>query len=235
MADLSERSTQAEWMDSEEVPYEVFDQCLRDIARINRLTLAYRPTLNFLERVRRRYPDRPLHLLDAGSGGGDMVRVMAQWAKKRRVTLHLTGVDLNPFAARSAHSATRVEDGITYQTCNIFDVPEDQPIDLITSSLFAHHLSHEELVAFIAWMERRATLGWCINDLHRHRVAYHVIKHAAPFLSRNHLIRHDAPLSVARAFTRSDWASLAPDAELRWWFPFRWTVARLSSHRWITP
>jgi SAM-dependent methyltransferase len=221
------RSTALELMDTEPVGYAEFAECLRDLERINHLTLAYRPTLAFLDKVVRQHPGRALTLLDAGSGGGDMLRVIARWAQRRGVDVTLIGVDLNPFSRQAAEAATH-NLPIEYVTADIFDYAPERRIDLICSSLFTHHLSAPQLSRFLAWMEQRATHGWCINDLHRHWLPYHFIKHAAPQLSRNRLIRHDAPLSVARAFRRADWEAIKPEGTvLRWWFPFRWTLTRL--------
>lgn len=228
MTSLAARSPALELMDTEAVGYDEFAECLRDLERINRLTLAYRPTLAFLEEVARRHPGRALTILDAGSGGGDMLRVVARWAARRGVAVVLIGVDLNPFSRQAAEAATPPGLPIKYVTADIFDYAPERSIDLILSSLFTHHLNEEQLRRFLAWMEQRATLGWCINDLHRHWLPYHFIKHAAPLLSRNRLIRHDAPLSVARAFTRADWEAVLPEGTmLRWWLPFRWTLTRL--------
>jgi hypothetical protein len=46
------------------------------------------------------------------------------------------------------------------------------------------------------------------------------------------MIRHDAPVSVARAFTASEWRHLLDEAgipeertKIEWFFPFRYGVA----------
>ena len=49
-ADLSRRSFDPELMDTEQVSFEEFQHCLRDLRRINLCTLAYRPTLTWLGR-----------------------------------------------------------------------------------------------------------------------------------------------------------------------------------------
>ncbi len=45
-----------------------------DLGQVNRLTLAYRPTLAFLEGLVGARPTRSLRIVDVGSGGGDMLR-----------------------------------------------------------------------------------------------------------------------------------------------------------------
>src|SRR6201987_1677150 len=54
-------------MDTEPVSFEEFDDYLRDLERINILTLAYRPTLLWLKRALADFPaERPISVLDVG-------------------------------------------------------------------------------------------------------------------------------------------------------------------------
>src|SRR3546814_13276211 len=87
-------------MDTEAVPFDEFRECLRHLERINRASLAYRPTLAWLGRLVRRHPGRPLSILDVGFGHGDMLRRISGWAAERGVPVRLAGVDLVPWSAR---------------------------------------------------------------------------------------------------------------------------------------
>src|SRR3954468_14619201 len=95
-ADLSRRSFDPELMDTEQVSFEEFQHCLRDLRRINLCTLAYRPTLTWLDRVgkRRGAGAKPLRILDVGFGYGDMLREIDRWARRRGIAVELAGVDL---------------------------------------------------------------------------------------------------------------------------------------------
>src|SRR3954471_15412583 len=106
--DFTQRSKQDELMDTEPVGFEEFRACLFDLARVNRLTLAYRPTLAFFDRLatQHRARDRPLEVLDVGSGYGDMLREIDRWARRRGIPVSLTGVDLNPWSREAAMQAT---------------------------------------------------------------------------------------------------------------------------------
>jgi len=66
---FGERSKLDELMDTEPVGFEEFRACLFDLARVNRLTLAYRPTLAFFDRLlaNARPLGRPIEVLDVGS------------------------------------------------------------------------------------------------------------------------------------------------------------------------
>jgi hypothetical protein len=71
--DFSHRSPQRELMDEENISFDEFHECLRELEKINTLTLAYRPTLGWIRKIMARVSE-PLCILDVGSGGGDMLR-----------------------------------------------------------------------------------------------------------------------------------------------------------------
>jgi len=88
--DFSRRSTATELMDTDPVSFEEFDDYLRDLERINVLTLAYRPTLLWLKRALKDFPaERPISVLDVGSGGGGMLRQLRKWARGKNLKLDL--------------------------------------------------------------------------------------------------------------------------------------------------
>jgi SAM-dependent methyltransferase len=233
--DLGRRSGEPERLDVEPSDPAAIEACLRDLERINRWTAAYRVTLRWLDQLLcATRPARPLTILDVGCGRGDMLRRIWTWGRRRGLELRLIGIDLNPHATAAAAAATPDEAPIRYVTANAFDMQHDPPADVVVSALFAHHLDDPCLVRFLRWMEERARLGWLINDLHRHPLPYLVARGGAPLLRMHPFVRHDAPLSVARAFDRRDWvrlldaAGLAPPATtIRWRLPFRFAVGRI--------
>ncbi|HTF84250.1 MAG TPA: hypothetical protein VL987_06690 [Cellvibrio sp.] len=231
MRNFSQRSDETELMDDENISFEEFHDCLIGLERINQLTLAYRPTLQWLSPWFKR--NESLYILDAATGGGDMLRQIARRWPARVIEgkyNQLVGVDLNPWSKKSAEFWPKVP-AITYETANIFSFEPERPVDLVISSLFTHHLTNAQIVEFLCWMDRRAHKGWFINDLHRHPLPYYFIKTATALFSRNRLIRNDAAVSVARAFTRTDWqhllyeAGVAGRVSIHWFFPFRLCVS----------
>jgi len=233
-ADLSRRSFDPELMDTEQVSFEEFHHCLRDLRRINLCTLAYRPTLTWLGRVVGRTGRKSLRILDVGFGYGDMLREIDRWARRRGIAVELTGVDLNPWSAKAAALATPPDVRIDYRVGDLFDLPDDTSFDVVISALFTHHLDDALLVRFLRWMDEIAAVGWFSNDLHRHAISHTFARAMVRTLPVNRLVVHDAPLSVARAFTRADWerllagAGFAPGAvAVEWFTPFRYGVGRI--------
>lgn len=235
MTGFAERSTASELMDTEPVGYEEFRACLVDLATVNTLTLARRPTLSWLARATRDMrPGDRLTLVDVGFGYGDMLRAIHRWCDGRGFVPDLTGVDLNPWSAASARAATPPGMTIDYRTGNVFDYTPEQPVQFVVSSLFTHHLGDADVVAFLAFMERTATRGWFVNDLHRHPIPYHAFRVMARLARWHRFVQHDGPVSIARSFRRSDWRRLTGEAgidpagvEIRWHVPFRICVGRV--------
>lgn len=236
MIDLGTRSDQPELMDAASVGRQDLDACLTDIERLSRWTLAARPTLAWLGRlVARHRPGRPITLLDAGSGRGAMLRRIGAWATRLGLAVELTGVDINPWARASAERATPPGGvPIRYETADVFALDPARRFDVILSALFTHHLADRQVAAFLRWMERSAGLGWFVNDLHRHPLPYWSARLGTRLMRLTPMVAHDAPLSVARAFTRRDWHRLLAEAaidpaqvEVAWHFPFRYGVGRI--------
>ena len=217
-------------MDAADLDPEIYAQVLTDLAAVNRWTFAARPTIDFVARA---VGDRrSFTLLDVGFGDGDMLRAIARWADKRGIEAILTGVDLNPRSERVARTATPARFAIDYRTGDYLD-HVDRGFDLIVSSLVAHHMSHDQLLIFLRTMESRATRGWHINDLNRHRFAYFGFPLLARLMGWHRIVRQDGQLSIARAFRPWEWppilaeAGIGREAQILRRFPFRICVERL--------
>jgi 2-polyprenyl-3-methyl-5-hydroxy-6-metoxy-1,4-benzoquinol methylase len=228
--DFGQRAVAPELMDAADLPAQTYADVIGDLARVNTVTLARRPTLAWLNEATRGLTR--FSLVDVGFGHGDMLRAIALWAQRRGIEAELTGVDLNARSAPVAVAATDPALGIRYVTGDAADLGFAP--DFVVSSLVAHHMADAELVGFLRWMEATAVRGWFINDLHRKRLAWLGFRALAMLLRWHPIVQHDGALSVRRAFVRADWdvllarAGLAqPPVRVRWHVPFRWGVGRL--------
>ncbi len=227
---LAERVQRDEQMDDPGLDPSVYDRVLSDLSRVNRWTFAARPTLGFLERATAGM--KRFRLLDVGFGQGDMLRRIASWASRRGLAAELVGIDLNPRSAAAARSATPAGLPIAYETGDYVDLPG--PFDFIVSSLVAHHMSDDQLIAFLRFMEERAERGWLVNDLHRHDLAWLGFPLLARTLGAHRIVREDGRLSIARSFRPGDWRRILDQAgipssaaRIVRRFPFRLCVERL--------
>ncbi|TCP35751.1 ubiquinone/menaquinone biosynthesis C-methylase UbiE [Sphingomonas sp. BK235] len=225
---LHRRLVADELMDADDLAPAVYAAVVADLARVNVVTLAARPTLAFLRRATR--PGRCYRLLDVGYGDGDMLRRIARWGRHHGVTFELVGIDQNERSRAAAIAHSPPGTAIDWRVGD-YRALAGERWDLVISSLVAHHMRHDELVGFLRWMQAEAQRGWLVNDLHRHRLAYH----AWPLLARafgwHPIVRHDGHVSIARSYHPAEWAALLAeagiaDARVHRVFPFRLCVER---------
>lgn len=225
---LAERLEAEELMDDPALAAGTYREVLADLARVNRATLAYRPTLDFLARaIGRRSKFR---LLDVGFGDGDMLRRIARWAARRGFEAELTGIDLNPNSKAAAEAHSR-DTPIRYLAGDYANLA-GTGWDFVVSSLVAHHMTRDELVRFLQFMEREARAGWFVNDLHRHGFSYLGFPLLARALGWHPIVRQDGQTSIARGYRPGEWPPLLAEAgiagaNVRRRFPFRLCVEKI--------
>ena len=79
MTGLATRAITEELMDGEDLDAATYAEVVGDLAKVNVITMAARPTLAFLARGSKGMTS--FRLLDVGFGDGDMLRRIARWAK----------------------------------------------------------------------------------------------------------------------------------------------------------
>ena len=232
--DLSQRSAASEWLDGTDTSPEELALVLRDIASFNGAMLGHWPVIAWLRRATQdATKEAALTLLDVGCGCGDLLRVIRRWARKRGLTINLIGLDRSRETIRIAEVATDEADQIDYRVTDIFDFVPPMPIDFVISSLLTHHMSNDQIVNFLRWMEATARKGWLIYDLQRHPVPFHFIGLMGKLTRLHPIVIHDGRISVTRSLTRTEWlarideANIARDAVQMRWFLFRFAIGRV--------
>ena len=213
-------------MDDPALDAGTYTEVLHDLAQVNSVTLARRPTLDFLRRaVGGR---KSFRLLDVGFGDGDMLRAIRSWADRRGIEAELVGVDLNSRSVAAARERTPSAMAISYRTGDYADLSGEE-WDCVISSLVAHHMTRDQLVQFLRFMDREARRGWFVNDLRRSRFAWLGYPLLARVMNWHPIVRHDGRLSIARSYRREEWAPILASAsiegaEVKRVFPFRLCV-----------
>ena len=151
---LAHRSFRDELMDDPALDLATYAAVLGDLSRVNTITMARRPTLGFLGRALG--GAKAFRLLDVGFGDGDMLRAIARWSAKRGLKAELVGIDLNPRSETVARAATPATLDIDWRTGDYADLA-GEPWDFVVSSLVAHHMTHDQLIAFLRFMDRHGS------------------------------------------------------------------------------
>ena len=170
-----------------------------------------------------------LEICEIGCGGGDNLFAIYKYCLKKNIPATFIGIDINPECiAFAKQQYTQLPCLWICSDYALVNFEYDQP-DIIFSSLFCHHFTNEELVAMLKWQQQNSRKGFFINDLHRHWLAYYLIKYITKFFSKSYLVKNDACLSVARSFRKEDWQLLFQkaginDYTINWRWAFRFLV-----------
>ncbi|HSL32951.1 MAG TPA: methyltransferase domain-containing protein [Candidatus Limnocylindrales bacterium] len=205
---------------------------LRDLRRMNRALGGVRLSRLAIDRLldgaaKRREPHRTevesagreLSLLDVGTGGADIPVALLADARRRGRPMRIVAIDSRPEIVAAASIA---RPGIAHCRGLLLDVGNGDSLpypeaafDVVHCSLVLHHHGPRDAVALLAEMARVARLGIVVNDLARGRLAWLGAATIATLLTPNRYTRHDAPLSVRRAYTLAEVGGLLADAGLR--------------------
>jgi ubiquinone/menaquinone biosynthesis C-methylase UbiE len=160
-----------------------------------------------------------LSLLDVGTGGADIPAALVADARRRGRRVRVVAADSRHevlAAARMADPGLAAHDGIELHVADGRGLPyADRSFDLAHASLVLHHLEPPEGIALLREMARVSRRGVVINDLDRSRAAWFGAWLLGHFLTANRFTRHDAPLSVRRAYTLPEARELHEAAGLR--------------------
>ena len=202
--DLTHRSAALERMDDRSIGGDELAEALRQLRVINQVLGSAWPTLEGVLRLWRAAgkPGR-LSILDVGAGSGDINRLLLAWATRRGIEMCITLVDIHPETCAAAAAFYRHEPRVQVVCSDVLRLGV-RVADVVTAALFAHHFSAEQLPDVFVALARAARIGVVVNDLHRHSLAWAGIWAATRALSRNPMIRNDAPLSVQRGFRAPD-------------------------------
>lgn len=213
------RVERPELIDSEEPSEADFAASFSDVARVNRFlggTSAIREALPPLLSI---VPaNRPVRVLDIATGSADIPRSLVLAARRDRLAgraLRITATDNHCKVLAFAHRQTPKDrfPEITIEPANAFALPyPDNAFDIALCSMAFHHFGPQACVSVLREMERVTTVGWVVNDLLRHRLACGLIWALTRLVGANRLTRHDAPLSVLRAYTVGEYAQMTRDA-----------------------
>ena len=148
-------------------------------------------------------------MLDVATGSGDLPRAIAAWGRRRGFDVSCVGLDLHGRTILAAKD----EGGVAVVRGDATRLPfADASVDYVTCSMFLHHLPESAAVEALAEMGRVARRGVVACDLLRRRRAYLWIKLLSA--AANPMVRHDAPASVAAAFSPGEVMELRDAAGL---------------------
>lgn len=233
--DTTYRSREPEIMDDFGMEGSELHGALDKIAAINKLLGGNSITLDGVKQLLRNH-DRssPITIIDVGCGNGDMLRMLADYAKRKKLNFKLVGIDANKSTIEYARQLSTKYD-MDYQCLDIFKEEfSGIKYDIALCTLTLHHFSDEEILDIMAIFNRNAALGIVVNDLHRSKLAYSLFKIVSRVLGLNKMARQDGLVSILRGFRRNELEGYSRKLNIksynirwRWAFRYQWIIKKI--------
>ena len=216
IAMFEKRSERLERIDTGDYTPEEYAVFLREIRFINRFIGDVRALKKTFLREIAAKKQREFSVLDVGAGSGEMLRVVADFARRKNLKCELLGLELNELSANSIRAESQNYAEIKAVRADAFRLPfADKSFDYAICSLFAHHFTDENLVLILTEFNRVTRRKIFVIDLHRHRIAYLSYQLFCTVFRISRLVREDGSLSVLRGFKPKELEKLAVRANLK--------------------
>src|SRR5450631_3108517 len=186
-----QRVSTQEILDSDACPPVEVETSLRDLCRINRWFGGIATTRRLIERVASTTGQKRFAVLEVAAGFGEVSKIAGRQLAHKGITLDVTDLD---------RVRTHLLRGNRAVVADALALPfQDGSFDLVSCSLFAHHLEPAELVRFAHEALRVSRCAVLINDLVRHPLHVALVYAGFP-LMRSYVSRVDGLASVRRAY-----------------------------------
>jgi ubiquinone/menaquinone biosynthesis C-methylase UbiE len=217
-----QRRPSQELLDSDAGSPEEIAASLRDLRWFNKWFGGIGTSRALIDTVSRITNKTDLSVLEVASGDGFVPQLLRKDFERSGVRLKFTLLD------RAASHLPR--NGMTPKLAgDAFNLPfRDCSFDLVSSSLFVHHLAPEEVIAFASEALRVCRVALLVHDLIRHPL-HLALAYAGVPLYRSRITRNDAPASVRQAYTAEEMVRLlqtagGADVQIQHHFLFRMGV-----------
>jgi len=187
------RCTIPELLDSDAGTPSEIAASLSDLNGINRRFGGIATTQSLVEHVARELGAKSLSLLEVAAGAGAVPEAVAAAMAERGIRMEVTLLDRAASHLTNGNPRTVAGDALALPF-------SDNSFDLVSCSLFVHHLAPDGVVRFLNEGLRVCRTAVLINDLIRHTAHLGLVYAGMP-LYRSRLTRHDAPASVRQAYT----------------------------------
>ena len=173
-------------------------------------------------------PDQPLRVLDLACGGGGLVLGLRRRARRERLAVQVDGCDRSPTAVAfaEARAAKAGLAGGRFFACDLLGDGVPSGYDVVINSLFLHHLTEDEAVAFLRDAAAKVQRVALISDILRTRLGLWLVRVACPVLGGSRIVVEDGLTSLRAAFTATELREIAawagfPGVSLRPHWPER--------------
>lgn len=230
------RTEEIEIMDDFSLEGEELIGALDQIAAINQLLGGNKLTLHGIkELLKKADVSKTIIIADIGCGNGDMLRMLAKYGKKRNLNFKLIGIDANAFTIDYAQKLSKDFSNIEYRCMDIFSEEFSQlKYDIVLCTLTLHHFSTKQIAEVMETLNKNASIGIVVNDLHRSKLAYRLFELIAVIFNLNNMSRNDGLISILKGFKKKELEGLSQKLNLKnysvnwkWAFRYQWIITKI--------
>ena len=225
------RSKETEIMDDFSMKGELLRDTLDKLGSINKWLGGNRITINGIAKfLKNQSKSKTYTIIDLGCGHGDILRIVANYGRKKGYKFRLIGIDANQDTIDYANALSLNYPEISFKNLDIFsETFRNERYDIALMTLFLHHFDNEQVLNILKTLSASASLGIVVNDLQRSKVAYSLFK-VLGFFIPNDMIVQDGLTSILRAFKRKELNNISTQLKLksktcwRWAFRYQWLI-----------
>jgi SAM-dependent methyltransferase len=200
-------SATLEMMDRPQPVSAELERDLRNIRRLNRWFGSYSLISLFLRRWIN--PGARLRIIDLATGSGDIPRLIADYARGVGAEVHIDALDQQFATVEVAKRLSADYPNITFAEGNILDWETSEPCDLLLCTMALHHFSEEDAICVLRRCRDLSRRFVLVSDLRRGRFGTVGVQLLTATIFREPMTKHDARLSMARAFSFAEMNDLA--------------------------
>lgn len=153
-----------------------------------------------------------MRMVDLATGFGDIPRLVVDYARSIGATVTVDAIDQNPATLQIARGASGGYPEISFVEGNILEWAPAEPYDIVHCSLALHHFTSEDAVRLLRNCRELSRRFVLMSDLRRGYLAGIGVFLLTATIFREPMTRIDGRLSAARAFSFSEFRSLAEQA-----------------------
>lgn len=203
---------------------------LHGLARMNALSRSAQTLWQPIQNLARAQKRDRLRVLDIATGSGDVPLRLWRLARRSGIYLEIVGLDISSRALRFAQErAHRAGARIEFRQLNPLEEDLPNRFDVITTSLFLHHLEDASVIKLLAKMKQAARRLVLAHDLVRETGGLWLAFLATHLFSTSDVVHADALQSVRAAFTVDEIRKLAfaaglDQCEIKRLWPYRYLL-----------
>jgi ubiquinone/menaquinone biosynthesis C-methylase UbiE len=195
-----QRRPTSELLDTDAGTAKEIEGSLRDLRWFNRWFGGITTSRNLIERVAEKTGRKEFSVLEVAAGEGFLPSQVSSYVLRSGIRIKTTLLD------RAVSHLPR-NGAMPKLAGDAMQLPfRESSFDLVASSLFVHHLSPQQVVAFARENLRVCRAAVLVHDLIRHPLHLAVAYAGFP-IYRSRITRNDAPASVRQAYTVDEMCS----------------------------